>query len=107
MRRRRIEYTPRARQDLIAIAEWLRDVASRDTARAYTRRVRQRIESLRDSAERGSVRDGPVDNLRVIGLMPSISVAFVTTEDVVRILRVMYGGQNWQSDLSEQSDAKE
>jgi toxin ParE1/3/4 len=107
MRRRRIEYTPRARRDLIAIGQWVHDVASRDTARSCMHRVRQRIESLRDSAERGSVRDGPVDNLRVIGLMRSISVAFVTTEDVVRILRVMYGGQDWQSDLSEQSDTEE
>lgn len=99
MKRRTIRYAPEAERDLERLSDWLADVASEATAIRYIRQIKQRIESLSEGSERGTIRDSR-SKLRVVGVLKSVSVAFHVDEDAVNIQRVMYGGQDWQSALT-------
>jgi len=100
MKRRKIVLLDSAEADLSEIAAWLVEVASREAAMRYIGRVRRRIQSLEYGSERGSIRN-EVSGLRVIGMMPSISVAFVVDSDEVVIYRVLYHGRRWDADENE------
>lgn len=97
MRKRRVVLAPEALADLAAISDWLRDEASATVARRYLSRVKKR---LAGPSERGTVRDDIAEGLRVIGIASSASVAFRVQDERVTVLRVVYGGQDWQSALT-------
>jgi hypothetical protein len=44
-------------------------------------------------SERGYRRD---DGLRIVGFERRVTIAFVVDENQVMILRLFYGGQNWE-----------
>lgn len=95
MRRRDVVLLDSAEKDLTDLGVWLVEVGSLERAHSYLARVRERIQSLEYGSERGSIRD-KASGMRVIGMMPSISVAFVVKEDAVLVHRVLYRGRNWQ-----------
>ncbi|WP_366525535.1 type II toxin-antitoxin system RelE/ParE family toxin [Devosia sp.] len=97
MRRRRIVYRRRAREDIREIARWFALRVSRQFASAYVERIRARIRSFEFAGERGTVRDEIGPGVRAIGLMQSITIAFAINAESVIILRVVYGGQDWQT----------
>jgi toxin ParE1/3/4 len=99
MRARRVFYHRQAQADLREIRNWIGFRVSPLFAREYLRRIRLRLDTLETASERGSLRDDIRPGLRVIGLMPSISVVFVVRDERVIILRVTYGGQNWSEAL--------
>jgi len=100
MRRREIVYLPTANADLREIAAWMADRTSVAFAVEYVERIQQRIETLSYGSERGTLRGDVRPGLRAIGLMKSVTLAFFVEEDAVVIVRVLYGGQDWQSELS-------
>lgn len=100
MRRRRVVYRTRAREDIRGIARLFAFRVSRQFASTYVDRIRVRIRSFEFAGERGTVRDDIGPGVRAIGLMQSITVAFVVSDENVTILRIMYGGQDWQADLT-------
>lgn len=100
---RSVRYAPAAERDLEVISDWLADATSEPAAIRYIRRIKQRIETLADGSERGTVRDGET-GIRVIGILPSVSVAFFVEGDSVNIQRVIYGGQDWQTALTAEDD---
>jgi toxin ParE1/3/4 len=100
MKRRRIVYSSTARQDLRALTKLLIETASTQVAKRYLDRVKARVMSLQSGSERGSIRD-QASGLRVIGLLPNLSVAFFVEREAVIISRVIYGGQDWQAALSD------
>jgi toxin ParE1/3/4 len=53
-------------------------------------------ESLKTFPMRGSRRDDIRPGLRVFGFRRRVSIAFEVTGDVVTILGIFYGGQNFQ-----------
>ena len=65
-----------------------------NTARAH-RLVR--LATLEYGAERGTIRNAQ-RGIRMIGILPTVSVAFLVTEDAVAINRILYNGENWTSD---------
>ena len=100
MRKRRVVLAPEALADLAAISDWLRDEASATVARRYLARIKKRLAGLAHASERGTVRDDIAEGLRVIGIASSASVAFRVQDERVTVLRVVYGGQDWQSTLT-------
>ena len=94
MQRRRIVYAPDARLDRINIARWLTREASPEVARRFDRRIREAIQSLEYGSERGTVRDESL-GLRVIGVLPTVTVAFSVGADAVTVHRILHNGQNW------------
>lgn len=97
MRRRTIRYSTTAIEDLRRIAALLSRVASLDVSRRFVARIRQRIRTLEYGAERGTIRNAQ-RGIRMIGILPTVSVAFLVTEDAVAINRILYNGENWTSD---------
>jgi plasmid stabilization system protein ParE len=94
MRRRTIRYSATAIDDLRRIAALLSRVASVDVSRRFIVRIRQRIRTLEYGAERGTIRNAQ-RGIRMIGILPTVSVAFLVTEDAVAINRILYNGENW------------
>ena len=94
MQSRRVIYAPDARQDRVRLAQWLTRQASSEVARRFDRRIREAIQRLEYASERGTVRDEET-GLRVIGVLPTVSVAFSVGVDAVIVHRVLYNGQNW------------
>ena len=95
MRRRTIRYSATAIEDLRRIAALLSRVASVDVS--FIVRIRERIRTLEYGAERGTMRNAQ-RGIRMIGILPTVSVAFLVTEDAVAINRILYNGENWTSD---------
>lgn len=100
MRKRRVELSPEALQDMEAIGLWLTEAASSVVARRYLARLRKRLSSLAYGSERGTVHDNLSSGLRMIGITATVSVAFRVKDDRVTVLRVVYGGQDWQAALT-------
>jgi plasmid stabilization system protein ParE len=94
MRRRTIRYSAAAIDDLRRIAALLSRVASVEVSRRFVMRIRQRIRTLEYGAERGTIRNAE-RGIRMIGILPTVSVAFLATEDAVAINRILYNGENW------------
>lgn len=75
-------------------ARWLTLRASPEVARRFDRRIRDAIQSLEYASERGTVRDENL-GLRIIGILPTVAIAFSVTEEAVTVHRILYLGQNW------------
>ena len=93
MRKRRIIYSLAAEQDQIDIARWLTQRASTAIARRFRQKIAKRIKSLEYASERGNIRERE-RGLRVIGILPTIAVAFTVEEDTVIIHRILHNGRN-------------
>ena len=62
------------------------------------------IESLNTFPERGTVRDGNIPGLRIIGYRRSVSVAFVVQGEEVTVLGVFARGRDVTDDLLSERD---
>jgi toxin ParE1/3/4 len=51
------------------------------------------------ASERGHRRDDVSPGLRIVGFERRVTIAFVADENQVTILRLFYGGQNWEDKL--------
>ena len=94
MRKRAIRYATEAQYDLVHLGGFLSRNASADVSRRFLSRIRAAIRKLEYASERGTIRV-PDRDIRVIGILPTVSVSFDVDEDTVTIHRVLYNGQNW------------
>lgn len=94
MRKRWVLYTVPARDDLTNIGRWLARNASEAVARRFVGRIRLAIRELQYASERGTVREGG-RGIRIIGILPTVGVAFSVDEDAVHVHRILHNGQNW------------
>ena len=96
MRRRLVDYAPEADQDF----EWIYDAIVRSsgptTAFDYVQRLRDFCERLEYGEERGGRRDDIRPGLRIVGFERRVTVAFSVDESRVTILRLFYGGRDWE-----------
>lgn len=88
---------PQASIDLDEIYIWVASHANEAVADRYTQRLLTFCGRLRMAPQRGVVRDDFRPGARLIGFERSVSVAFVVTEDEVRILRLLYRGRRFDS----------
>jgi toxin ParE1/3/4 len=51
------------------------------------------------ASERGTLRNDIRKNLRIVGFEKRVTVAFTVNSSSVFILRIFWGGQNWQKIL--------
>ena len=94
MRKRAIHYAPEARYDLVQLGAFLSRNVSAAVSRRFLTRIRAAIRKLEYASERGTIRV-PDRGIRVIGILPTVSISFDVDEDTVTIHRVLYNGQNW------------
>lgn len=96
---RRVEFTPEAEADLVALCDYIAAASYPETAIGYLTRLEDFCMGLAHASERGSLRNDVRKGLRVIGFERRINIAFVVEAERVVILRLFYGGRNWQDSL--------
>lgn len=100
MKERIVYFAAAAQGDLIALHDWIAATGSPATALAYIQRLEVFCRSFSHAAERGSAREDIRPGLRILGFERRVTVVFSVTEVDVTILRLFYGGRNWQEELS-------
>ena len=88
---------PQASIDLDEIYVWVARHADEAVANRFTQRLLTFCDRLRMAPKRGVVRDDFRSGALLIGFERSVSVAFVVTEDEVRILRLLSRGRQFDS----------
>jgi toxin ParE1/3/4 len=92
---RRLIFRPRAEADLESIRAFI--VA--DSPRAAIRflgSIEKRCRSLLDFPGQGRARNDLFKGLRVLSFGRSVVIGYLTSEETVEVLRVWYGGQNYE-----------
>ena len=99
MKRPPVVFAPEARDDLVALYEWIAIEASPKVALSYIERLETHCLGLLHSPKRGQARDGIRPGLRIEGFERRLTVAFAVENDRVIILRLFYAGRNWETNL--------
>lgn len=100
MQRYSVVFTPEAAEQLDALYAYVAAAASPATALSYTNAIVSYCEGLNISPHRGSRRDDVRPGLRVTNYKKRAVIAFTVDEDLVSIIGIYYGGQDYESDLS-------
>lgn len=100
MKRRVVSYTEDAAVDL----DWIYDAVAEAsgsivTASRYEQRIRAFCDNLDLASERSQRRDDIRPGLRVVGFERRVSIAFDVGEESVTVLRIFYGGADWERAL--------
>ena len=83
----------------LAYNEWIASKASLQVAISYIERLETYCLGFDIASERGHRRDDVSPGLRIVGFERRVTIAFVADENQVTILRLFYGGQNWEDKL--------
>ena len=96
---RQVVFTPEARNDLFEIYDWIAAKASPQIAITYIDRIEAYCLGFELASERGRRRDDISPGLRIVGFERRVTIAFAVDDYSVTILRLFYGGQNWEDKL--------
>lgn len=99
MKRRAVEYALQADDDFGWLYDAIADASSATLALNYVERLRAFCDSLDYASERGTRRDDIRPGLRIIGFERRVTVAFTVDAERVVVLRLFYGGANWEDAL--------
>ena len=97
MKQRAVIFSPEAETDILAIYEWIADAASPVTAMRYIERLETYCRGFDLASERGHRRDDIRPGMRIVGFEQSVTIALAVLDDTVTIMRLFYGGQDWES----------
>ncbi len=95
----KVVFHPAAERELDDIFHTIVLGAGPLVASNYTEGLLDFIESLADFPKRGTIREGRVDGLRIIGYRRRVSIGFVVSDDTVTVLGVFAKGRNVTPDL--------
>ncbi len=96
MKRRRVVFTPEARNDIFEIYDWIAAKAGFQIAISYIERIETYCLGFELASKRGHRCDDISPGLRIVGFERRVTIAFAVDDDCVTILRLFYGGQNWE-----------
>lgn len=102
MKTRIVVVSPEARDDLLRLYDWLAEAVGTGVALGYIERIEAYCQGFRTASERGQLRNDIRPGLRIVGLEKRVSIAFTVEDDRVVILRLFYGGRNWEAILADQ-----
>ena len=103
MRQYTVVFTPEAAEQLDLLYGYIATAASPAVALSYTSAIASYCESLNISPLRGTCRDDIRPGLRLTNYKKRCVIAFDVEEDLVSIMGIYYGGQDFESDLVERS----
>ena len=96
-----VVFRPRAEDDLNELYDYITEQSGHpDVAFDYVWRLRSACQSLAEFSERGTPRDDIRRGLRILIVERRSVIAYHLT-DVVEIIAVFHGGQDWQTVLLE------
>jgi toxin ParE1/3/4 len=99
----KLTYLARAVDDLENIYQFIAQ-DSPIRAHRFVGRIQQRCDLLRDAPEQGRLRPDLRNGLRVVPYGRSVVIAYQVTADAVEVLRVFYGGQDYETIMGGESD---
>ncbi|MHC2105681.1 MULTISPECIES: type II toxin-antitoxin system RelE/ParE family toxin [unclassified Methylobacterium] len=99
MKRRSIIYAPAAGDDLDWIYDTIAQAGTPAIASGFEQSIRAFCEGLEYGAERGTLHSELRPGLRTIGFARRVTVAFTVEDRRVVILRIFYGGRDWEADF--------
>jgi toxin ParE1/3/4 len=99
VKRRPVGWSPSARNDLQQIHDYISDAGSPVNALRFIERIAVYCETLDYASERGQRRDDIRPGLRVVGFERRVAIAFEVDDERVTILRIFYGGVDWERAL--------
>ena len=92
----RIVFSPEADAQIIDIYRYIAREASATVAERFTAAIVDYCERFETFPERGTPRDDLRLGLRTVGFRRSITIAFTVDVDIVTIIGVFYGGQDFE-----------
>lgn len=96
MKVRAVVYAPEAQEDLNALYDRIAEAAAPATAIGYIDRIEAFCSGLSVASERGQLRNDIRPGLRTVGFERRITIAFAVEPERVVILRLFYGGRDWE-----------
>jgi toxin ParE1/3/4 len=96
-----LTYSARAVEDLENIYRFIAE-DSPPRAQHFIGQIQHRCDLLRDAPEQGRARPDLRKGLRVVPYGRSVVIAYQLTADVVEVLRVFYGGQNYETIMADE-----
>jgi len=99
VKQRSVAYAPAAGDDLDWIYDAIAGASSPVVASRYEQRIRAFCDRLGYGSERGTLRDDLRPGLRTVGFERRITIAFAIEDHRVVILRIFYGGRDWEEDF--------
>ena len=103
MRKYKVVFRPRAAQDLVDLFWNINEQAGPDIAGAYVARIEAACSMLSVFPRRGTQRNDLAQGMRVVGFERRAVIAFRVEGSQVRIIRVFYGGQDYERILRRDS----
>jgi toxin ParE1/3/4 len=104
MKKFEVSFRPRAEADLLGLYEYIAEQTGHETAGAYIDRIEKACMALEAFPRRGTRRDDIRPGLRTMGFEGRATIVFhVGTKEVV-IVRIFYGGQDFERALRESGD---
>ncbi|MDR1229181.1 MAG: type II toxin-antitoxin system RelE/ParE family toxin [Azoarcus sp.] len=100
----RVVFSPEAEEQLAKLYRYIAAVASPDIAARYTEAIVSYCESLRTFPLRGAERDDVRPGLRITHYKKRAVIAFDVAADLVSIIGVFYGGQDYETILHDAAD---
>src|SRR5215472_10597218 len=99
MRRYEVSFRPQAEADLFDLYRYLARRAGREVAGHYVRRIEAACMALERIPKRGTRRDDIRPGLRVMGFERRATIVFRVVETEVVIIRIFYGGRDYEQIL--------
>ncbi|MCJ2119948.1 type II toxin-antitoxin system RelE/ParE family toxin [Methylobacterium sp. J-001] len=99
MKRRSITYAPAAGDDLDWIYDTIAKASTPTIASGYEQSIRDFCQRLESGSERGTLHSDLRPGLRTVGFGRRVTIAFMVEDHRVVILRIFYGGRDWEADF--------
>lgn len=100
----RVVFSPEAEEQLAALYGYIAEAASPDIAARYTEAIVSYCDGLRTFPHRGTMRDDVRPGLRITNYKKRAVIAFDVDAELVSIIGVFYGGQDYESILRDELD---
>ncbi len=99
-----VVFAPQAREQLASLYRYIAVAASPEIAERYTNAIVTYCEGLQTFPMRGTRRDDIRPGLRITNYRKRAVIAFNVDANLVSILGVFYGGQDYENDLQSELD---
>lgn len=99
-----VVFSPEVEEQLAELYRYIAAAASPDVAVRYTEAIVTYCESLRTFPLRGTMRDDVRPGLRITNYRKRVVIAFDVAGDLVSIIGVFYGGQDYETILHDDAD---
>ena len=100
----RVIFAPEALEQLAALYRYIAAAASPEIAERYTGAIIEYCESLQTFPQRGARRDDVRPGLRITNYKRRAVITFDVDADLVSIIGVFYGGQDYETILQSDSE---